>query len=122
LHRRKLLIERLSHGLEGKQLHFIGPIGREQDDSHEHEHEAHASSDESKEEISPQVENEEEEDDKCILPDAGKNDYDMDCNTMHEIDLMPTLDSFDFITCGGDRCVFRVTDINDSVVILKTLR
>jgi cobalamin biosynthesis protein CobT len=115
----------VANGYRDGQSHLIGPIGREQDESHEHQHEEHASSDESKYEISPQVENEEEEeeeeeDDRCILPDAWEKDYDMDCNSMHEIDLMPTLDSFDFITCGGDRCVFRITDTNDSVVIIKT--
>jgi hypothetical protein len=91
---------------------LIGPIGREQDESHDHD------------EISPQEESEEEEeeDEECILPTSWEKDYDMACNSMHEIDMMPTPDSFDLITCGGDRCVFRVTDINDGVVILKTLK
>lgn len=125
LHRRELPVERVQHGYGGEQSHLIGPIGREQDESHDHDHGEYASNDESNAEISPQEESEEEEeeeDEECILPTSWEKDYDMACNSMHEIDMMPTPDSFDLITCGGDRCVFRVTDINDSVVILKTLK
>lgn len=128
LHRRTLT--GVSHGSEDEYSHQFGPIGREEDESEQHsddypgedefwpeemEH-SHDNPNKDEHEFSPK------DDDKCTIPAAWENDYDMACNSMHEIDMMPTTDSFSFITGGGDRCVFRVTDIDDSIVILKTLR
>jgi hypothetical protein len=114
----------VSRGNEDEYSRLLGPIGREEDENEQHiDDNLDGSEDEfSLEDDEHSEDNPDENEKECTIPAAWENDYDIACNSMHEIDMMPTTDSLSFITCGGDRCVFRVTDIDDSVVVLKTLK
>lgn len=131
---RRTLARVLNGSSEDEYSRQLEPMGREEDVneqlsddnldgtedefSQEEEH-SDNNPDDNEAEFSPE---EDDDDDKCIYPAAWENDSHMACNSMHEMDMMPTADSLSFITCGGDRCVFRITDIDGSVFVLKTLK
>ena len=102
--------KRSDNNLDGSEDEFSQEEEEEHSDNNQHNDEV---------EVSPE---EDGGDDECSYPAAWENDFHMACNNMHEMDMIRTDDSLSFITCGGDRCVFRVTDIDGNIFVLKTLK
>jgi hypothetical protein len=60
-----------------------------------------------------------DDDEECVSRDWQTKTY-LECNGLHEISMFPEPDYFVFINCGGSRCAFRLRDIDDSYIVLKT--
>ena len=64
-----------------------------------------------------EIENDNE--DECEYRDWQTKNY-IQCNCLHEISMFPEPDYFEFINCGGSRCAFRLTDVDQRYFVLKT--
>lgn len=64
-----------------------------------------------------EIENNNEE--ECVYRHWQTKHY-IQCNSLHEISMLPEPDYFEFINCGGSRCAFRLTDVDQRYIVLKT--